>query len=302
MNFSTPIEHFAHRNEPVRMSEIRSWLQENKDYVGHCLKQSACTKWTNYLKSGVKPTHCLCATRNDECLFIEVYYELDNLAKFQDKETEYLALFAEFNEFVENNSNDNIRLKILELCYSHVLYHFSTVYEFYVQLEPFKKLIVKLDKQDFNFVFNFELKANQVARSIKSSDIYKATNNALYKEENGLSIHESSFFNYHYDDFEAKVYWPRETFEEAIRMLDEFDFGRVMSEDYDDENKLYKTFKKNNSFIPRGGFATDGYLTVGVESSFKNPFIRIHNFIAYHENPEFLFDMGDMNEMDTDYF
>jgi hypothetical protein len=42
-------------------------------------------------------------------------------------------------------------------------------------------------------------------------------------------------------------------------------------------------------------------LTVGVESSYKNSFIRIHNFIAYHENPEFLFDMGDMSEMENDY-
>jgi hypothetical protein len=69
-------------------------------------------------------------------------YELDYLAKFQDKESEFLTLFAEFNEFIENNSNENIRLKMLELCHSHDIYHFSTVYEFYVQLEPFKKLIV----------------------------------------------------------------------------------------------------------------------------------------------------------------
>lgn len=90
-------------NNVATIKEVENWLDEVKNHVNFLISESPCRKWDKWKNNNEKPFPCVCAVRNDECIFIELYY------KFKELEGTY-----QLTKKLKADETDIILLKKLE--------------------------------------------------------------------------------------------------------------------------------------------------------------------------------------------
>ena len=80
---------------PLNLEQIETWLFEKREYVKSILETTECYKWKRWQSD--KSTHifpCVCSKREDDCVFIELYYELSKITKQE---------YSSNTEFIDTN-------------------------------------------------------------------------------------------------------------------------------------------------------------------------------------------------------
>lgn len=153
----------------LSISEIKSWLTDNSEKVKLDISNSKCKKWENWLED--KSTHiypCVCSNREQDCIFIETYYQLDRVIQQHQKEEYFKILVQEYKQI----SSDKIALsewfnKNKKLASELA---FDTEISIMLELEPYQTSKIKLNENEFKNIIEFqnifnELEYNQIINS-----------------------------------------------------------------------------------------------------------------------------------------
>lgn len=156
------------KNQPLKVKQIKTWLVENEHYVNFLISETNCRKWVEWLQE--KSTHiypCICYNREQNCIFIETYYQLDRVIKLHQKEEYFNILVQEYKQI----SSDEIALsewfnKNKKLASELA---FDTEISIMLELEPYKTSKIILNENEFKNIIEFqnifnELEYNQIIK------------------------------------------------------------------------------------------------------------------------------------------
>ena len=150
----------------LNISEIKSWLTDNSEKIKLDISNSKCNKWENWLED--KSTHiypCVCSKREQDCIFIETYYQLDRVIQLYQKEEYFKTLVQEYKQIASDNvATFEWLKKHKKLAYETA---FDTEISIMLEIEPYKTLKIKLNENEFKNIIEFqnifnELEYNQI--------------------------------------------------------------------------------------------------------------------------------------------
>lgn len=152
----------------LSISEIKSWLTDNSEKIKLDISNSKCNKWENWLED--KSTHiypCVCSKREQDCIFIETYYQLDRVIQLHQKEEYFNILVQEYRQI----ETDNVALSKWFNKYKKLASElaFDTEISIMLELEPYKTSKIILNENEFKNIIEFqnifnELEYNQIIK------------------------------------------------------------------------------------------------------------------------------------------
>lgn len=153
----------------LNISEIKSWLTDNSEKVKLDISNSNCNKWENWLED--KSTHiypCICSKREQDCIFIETYYQLDRVIQLHQKEEYFNILVQEYKQIASDNVATSEWFKTHKKLASEIA--FDTEISIMLELEPYKTSKIILNENEFKNIIEFqnifnELEYNQIIKS-----------------------------------------------------------------------------------------------------------------------------------------
>lgn len=153
----------------LSISEIKSWLTDNSEKVKLDISNSKCNKWKNWLED--KSTHiypCVCSKREQDCIFIETYYQLDRVIQLHQKEEYFNILVQEYKQIRSDkislsewfNKNKKLASELA----------FDIEISIMLELEPYKTSKIILNENEFKNIIEFqnifnELEYNKIINS-----------------------------------------------------------------------------------------------------------------------------------------
>lgn len=153
----------------LSISEIKSWLTDNSEKIKLDISNSNCNKWENWLED--KSTHiypCICSKREQDCIFIETYYQLDRVIQLHQKEEYFNILVQEYKQIASDNVATSEWFKTHKKLASEIA--FDTEISIMLELEPYKTSKIILNENEFKNIIEFqnifnELEYNQIINS-----------------------------------------------------------------------------------------------------------------------------------------
>ena len=139
----------------LKVQHIKSWLFEYENYFKFLIGETGCRKWSKWLED--KSTHifpCVCKIREESCVFIETYYELEKIMDLYHRQEKIAEVLKEFDQ-IKNNPD-------LE---------FEWV-EKYVDIADFFNGKLQIRREDDKLI-NFEFDEDEFYTAILFEDIVK---------------------------------------------------------------------------------------------------------------------------------
>lgn len=156
------------KNQPLKVKQIKTWLVENENYVNFLISETNCRKWVEWLQE--KSIHiypCVCSKREQDCIFIETYYQLDRVIQLHQKEEYFNILVQEYRQI----DTDNVVLSKWFNKYKKLASElaFDTEISIMLEIEPYRTSKIKLNENEFKNIIEFqkifnELEYNQIIK------------------------------------------------------------------------------------------------------------------------------------------
>lgn len=145
----------------LSISEIKSWLTDNSEKIKLDISNSKCNKWENWFED--KSTHiypCICSKREQNCIFIETYYQLDRVIQLHQKEEYFKTLVQEYKQIASDNVATSEWLKKHKKLVSETA--FDTEISIMLEIEPYKTSKIKLNENEFKNIIEFQNIFNEI--------------------------------------------------------------------------------------------------------------------------------------------
>lgn len=84
-------------NGIISASQVMGWLEKHSIIFYDAVKTSPCGKWNRWGRTKEEPFPCCCSVREEDCIFIEFYYELLKYSELHKKEEFYAEQLVRFN-------------------------------------------------------------------------------------------------------------------------------------------------------------------------------------------------------------
>ncbi len=153
----------------LSISEIKSWLTDNSEKIKLDISNSKCNKWENWLEDKSKHIYpCVCSNREQNCIFIEIYYQLDRVIQLYQKEEYFKILIQEYKQISSG------KIALSEWFYKNKKLAselaFDTEISIMLELEPYKTSKIILNENEFKNIIELqnifnELEYNQIINS-----------------------------------------------------------------------------------------------------------------------------------------
>lgn len=143
------------KHQPLKAEQIKTWLVENENYFNFLISQSSCNKWSIWLED--KSTHmypCVCSNREQNCIFIETYYQLDRVIQLNQKEEYFKILIQEYQQISSDNVATSEWLKTHKKLASEIA--FDTEISIMLELEPYKTSKIILNENEFKNIIELQ--------------------------------------------------------------------------------------------------------------------------------------------------
>ncbi|RLZ12214.1 hypothetical protein [Faecalibacter macacae] len=122
----------------LRICRMNWWLLKYEDEFKEAINQTSCKKWARWLYKGEHPYPCVCPKRDNLCVFIDLYRELDRLTQIQHLENYFEEKFNNFQ--VIKDSGDAIMKWMRDIR--------PTISEIYLTLDKNENLKVRFYNSD----------------------------------------------------------------------------------------------------------------------------------------------------------
>lgn len=90
-------------NDRIKIEDIPEWLRLNQHKLSLSIEKSSCYKWTRWqADNSIHVFPCVCRTRNEECIFAEIYYEVWKVFQMVMPEEEYISALMAYSQIGED--------------------------------------------------------------------------------------------------------------------------------------------------------------------------------------------------------
>jgi len=86
----------------LRICRMNWWLLKYEDEFKKAIDLTNCKKWKRWFYDGDHPYPCVCPKRENICVFIDLYRELDRLTQIQRLEKTFESYFNQFQTIKES--------------------------------------------------------------------------------------------------------------------------------------------------------------------------------------------------------
>ena len=140
----------------TEISSIQDWLKANYYKFSSSIKETECYKWSRWNKD--QSTHmfpCVCQTRNDDCIFAEMYYRVWQVGQLLEQEDKLVNALLEY----ENMKGDKGLLK--QWFYNHRnlgegILSLEEIIKIVTLKEPYVTMEVVLPKEEIKHLSKFK--------------------------------------------------------------------------------------------------------------------------------------------------
>lgn len=137
----------------VDITQIHSWLTKHKNEFHNAINSSTCRKWSKWLTANEKPFPCTCATREQDCIFIETYYKLNNVLDLYKRKKYFIDLVAKYHSI--KNNKEELKVFANHEPLEHIL-SFDSKIIISLNPEPYEKLVLQLNEKEFENLIQFQ--------------------------------------------------------------------------------------------------------------------------------------------------
>lgn len=81
MKHQSYIEELQNLTNPLEIQHIIWWLMKYEKEFYKALPITNCKKWYKWFYKEEKPFPCCCPVKEQDCLFIELYYDLERMTQ-----------------------------------------------------------------------------------------------------------------------------------------------------------------------------------------------------------------------------
>lgn len=135
--------------------DIQEWLKLNQHKLSLAIEKSSCYKWTRWqADNSIHVFPCVCRTRNEECIFAEIYYRVWQVGKMLELEDDYISAIIEYGEFKGDKG-------ALEEWFSHYkelskdILMLEEKFKIAIEKEPYKVTEVILRMEEIKHLLKF---------------------------------------------------------------------------------------------------------------------------------------------------
>ncbi len=139
----------------LSIHQINWWLMKYEDEFYDAISKSECGKWSKWVKNNsIHVFPCACPTREQDCIFIELYFELLKVSKLEANELFFESIMDEYNSI----QNEEFALRLWLEKYKATFADLKFVEIIIVKLttEPYTKIAVELNEDDFRNIILFQ--------------------------------------------------------------------------------------------------------------------------------------------------
>lgn len=86
----------------LKICRMNWWLLKYENEFITAINSSTCNKWKKWYYDGEIPSTCLCPKKNNMCVFIDLYRELDRYTQIQKLEKYFKKCFVSFQGIKES--------------------------------------------------------------------------------------------------------------------------------------------------------------------------------------------------------
>lgn len=116
---------------------------------------SSCKKWYKWFNDGEEPYPCVCTIRDEYCIELEVYYELQKVMNLHNQEVYFKQALEEF-ELIDKQNNTALLLWVKRHQGIGSKLFFNTTITIYRSSEKNDKLIIQVNPDEFSTVIQFQ--------------------------------------------------------------------------------------------------------------------------------------------------
>ena len=89
----------------LRICRMNWWLLKYEEEFKEAINLTSCKKWRKWFYMGENPYTCVCPKRDNLCVFIDLYRELDRLTQIQRLENYFEDFFNRFQSIKDSSEN-----------------------------------------------------------------------------------------------------------------------------------------------------------------------------------------------------
>jgi len=144
----------------LRICRMNWWLLKYEDEFREAINLTSCKKWARWFYKGENPFPCVCPKRDNLCMFIDLYRELDRLTQVQRLEKYFEERFNGFQTI--KDSSEAIINWMLEIK--------PTISNIYLTLDKNENLKVRFYNSEP--VFELDINKNDYKYTLLCLDIF----------------------------------------------------------------------------------------------------------------------------------
>jgi len=133
----------------------------SQEDLSKAIQKTPCKKWHKWFYRGEVPYPCACPVRDEDCIELELYYELKKIINLYNQEAYFKQAIEEFRLINKQNNTAILSwIKRYQVTGSKLL--FSPTISILRNPENNDKLIIELNPDEFNTVIQFQELFNTV--------------------------------------------------------------------------------------------------------------------------------------------
>ncbi|WP_458628281.1 hypothetical protein [Winogradskyella sp. PC D3.3] len=139
----------------VSIHHINWWLIKYEDEFYNAIPNSECGKWSKWLRdNSINVFPCACHTREQDCIFIEMYFELLKVSELEKQEVRYKKPIEVFNSIKHDEDKVALWLEEYESLWHNLQY--NKVIRVKITTEPYTRIEIQLNADDFKNIATFK--------------------------------------------------------------------------------------------------------------------------------------------------
>jgi len=141
-------------NDPLSTNIVQVWLKENKPNFHNSIEKTSCRKWSKWLDdNSIHLYPCVCPIRNEDCIFVETYFELSKVIEISKMEERCEIELTKYQQIQHNKSAIFEWMKANEELLEKIIY-FSTTIK--INSSPERSKVLRLNPLDFENILKLQ--------------------------------------------------------------------------------------------------------------------------------------------------
>ncbi|WP_269233699.1 hypothetical protein [Flavobacterium flavigenum] len=153
MRYETYLCELQNVSPTLNIEHIQDWLMKYDKEFHIAIANCECRKWSKWLTANEKPFPCTCATRVQDCIFIETYYELNNVLDLYKRQKYFIDLVAKYHSI--KNNKEELKAFTNNESLEHIL-SFDSKIIISLNPEPYEKLVLQLNEVEFEGIIELQ--------------------------------------------------------------------------------------------------------------------------------------------------